>query len=76
MNIQVGDKVRILNTDSVKPEEMKILVRNNYICTVEEIDCFPCTDCKKVCKNGVIWSIYVEELTGFPFTDDDIELIN
>ena len=72
MNIQVGDKVRILNTDSVKPEEMNILVKNNYICTVEEIDCFPCTDC----KDGVIWSIYVEELTGFPFMEDDIELIN
>jgi len=64
----IGDKVKITNVQSLTKKDMKILSKNKYICTIEDVDILPT-------NKKPINSIYTVELKGAIFLTGDFKLL-
>jgi len=62
----IGDKVKIINVEDLTKEDMEILFKNDFICTISYIDTFPTNE-------GSFDVIYTEELSGAPFITNDFK---
>ncbi len=71
VDLKIGDKVKITNFEDLCRSDIQLLVKNNGIVTVSDVDHHPCTDC----SNNKYTIIYIDEIEGALFGQNDFEII-